>query len=44
MIEECKLKVVYASPNSTQYNVDENTSKELGRGLNVSSYIFYLSW
>ncbi|KMT11814.1 hypothetical protein BVRB_5g105140 isoform B [Beta vulgaris subsp. vulgaris] len=34
-IEECKLRVVYASPNSTQGSADEDSINKPGRGLNA---------
>ncbi|XP_057519061.1 vesicle-associated protein 2-1 isoform X1 [Amaranthus tricolor] len=36
-IEECKLKVVYASPNTAQATTDEDSTNKSGRGLNAQS-------
>lgn len=36
-IEECKLRVVYVSPNSAQGNADEDSTSKLGRGLNAQN-------
>ncbi|XP_021765800.1 vesicle-associated protein 2-1-like isoform X3 [Chenopodium quinoa] len=33
-IEECKLRVVYVSPNSTQGNAEDDSASKPGRGLN----------
>ncbi|XP_021768034.1 vesicle-associated protein 2-1-like isoform X2 [Chenopodium quinoa] len=34
-IEECKLRVVYVSPNSTQGNAEDDSASKPGRGLNA---------
>lgn len=39
VIEECKLRVVYASPNSAQGNNDEDSVNDSARGLNVHDNI-----
>ncbi|XP_074317297.1 vesicle-associated protein 2-1-like isoform X2 [Silene latifolia] len=35
-VEECKLKVVYASPHSSQYNTDDDSINSSAGGLDVS--------